>query len=439
MQGEGNNDLMTYVSALKQYVQRLTAASHPPTIIRRQRVLLRGLPYEVFAAFKRDAKRNPYSDYKTLVKALMVEALEPHVASQLRALKPGRQHTAMVTRSAAHRQQQPRPVESPRTQRMNELESILTTLVERQTFAPAADKSSRNCTATGKCSYGDRCRFEHVGGEKQRGNKPSRREDGKYCVFHCSSQHDTYECNKIREDPQLRAQLIALAQQSQQGEHDVNVTTTSNGYSQVFVTRAYFPQHILSAVHGQAPHIDRWCCDSASTTMATWDRAGCINIRPCRVVINGPNSSDNFVCNEMGDRELKVYNNETRAFETMLLTEVLISSHFPFHIFSEIVAFGKGSTCVKSFNNWRFSNAAGRPIFQCTQSLSESTQLYFINQQPTSKQFSLLTDIATTIETVDVNAATTAPAYVPAQPSLLFPHGDNYDIDSDSEPLTIFV
>ena len=195
MQGEGNNDLMTYVSALKQYVQRLTAASHPPTIIRRQRVLLRGLPYEVFAAFKRDAKRNPYSDYKTLVKALMVEALEPHVASQLRALKPGRQHTAMVTRSAAHRQQQPRPVESPRTQRMNELESILTTLVERQTFAPAADKSCRNFTATGKCSYGDRCKFEHVGGEKQRGNKRgrqdsgdgaskrSRREDGKSLVL----------------------------------------------------------------------------------------------------------------------------------------------------------------------------------------------------------------------------------------------------------------
>ena len=92
--------------------------------------------------------------------------------------------------------------------------------------------------------------------------------------------------------------------------------------------------------------IDRWCVDGAATAMGTYDRARCINIRDCAVQIIGANSSveaNSMICQEMGDVEIVTVDPASGQNMTMLLTGVLINEHFPFHIFSEIVAFEKGS------------------------------------------------------------------------------------------------
>ena len=95
---------------------------------------------------------------------------------------------------------------------------------------------------------------------------------------------------------------------------------------------------------------------------ATWDRSICFNIRTVDVQIFGSNSAvsaTDMVCKEMGDCDVKAYDVNTGAFTTIRLTNVLISPDFPFHLFSEVVAFDRGLSCVKFKNSWSFfSNAA---------------------------------------------------------------------------------
>jgi hypothetical protein len=131
-----------------------------------------------------------------------------------------------------------------------------------------------------------------------------------------------------------------------------------------------------------------WCVDGASTTFATFDRTRCFNIQPCSVSIFGPNADDNFLCTEVGDCHIDTYDKATGKTGRMLATNVLINTKFPFHIFSEIIAFEKHCTATKSLGSWQLFSPDSHPIFHASQRLLNKTsghsdvKLYFVDEKP---------------------------------------------------------
>ena len=89
MAGAGNNDIMTFLATLSNYIQRLETAGVTVEDGKKQSVLLEGLDQTIFEHFIADARRTPYKDYISLQKAVEEHAALPRVLQKLRALKPG--------------------------------------------------------------------------------------------------------------------------------------------------------------------------------------------------------------------------------------------------------------------------------------------------------------------------------------------------------------
>jgi hypothetical protein len=164
------------------------------------------------------------------------------------------------------------------------------------------------------------------------------------------------------------------------GAEDVSASTNATMPEFIFTTR-------------MSPcKIDQWCVDGAATSMAIYDRSRCFNIRKCNVQIFGSNSAveeGKMMCTEIGDTYLTAYDRDSGKSSTTHLTNVLISELFPFHIFSEIVAFDRGNTCIKAKNTWTFY-ANGAFVMHASQRLlndpslrgRSDSKLYWVDEKP---------------------------------------------------------
>jgi hypothetical protein len=411
MAGEGGNDLMTFLSVLAAYILRLEAVNLPPTQKRKMRVLLNGLDQDVFSNFISAADRAPYKDYAALQFAVESLAAKPRTAQLLRQLKPGLSEALHVTMASS------KGVKSPNTQRFDRIELMLATVVEQQvtkgrtrsgpSAAVKGKKPCYNMRDHGKCARGDACPFDH--GAAAGSKRVSASAGNQYCDVHGpASSHSTADCNLLLKNTRLKAILMAEAS-SKDGNGrpagaQIHATAagTDNGYSFIYMMRAVdvsgppaaaAMSQCIFTMRATATKIDLWCIDGASTTMATWDRARCFNIRKCSVQIFGSNSSDGagkLVCTEMGDTNITTYNKATGKRAVTLVTNVLISDAFPFHIFSEIVAFDRGNACTKTKDSWTFFNRDGGFVFNGSQRLlndpdfkdTGDSSLYWIDQAP---------------------------------------------------------
>ena len=408
MSVEGQNDIMTFLAVLTQYMRRLEAAGYPVRDAKAQRVLLNGLDQDIFASFITSCQRHPYDNYTQLQKALEETAANPRMMVKLKTLKPGNLQSALPTRASQQLQQGAAPALDARLDRV---EAILVSLA--QSRIPGTKKQIQKCYrfSKGQCSYGDKCRYEHTAPDSNnRSNQSTSNGHPKYCPLHKSSTHDASECNVLNNNPELKAALDKTAA-SDQRRVNTTMKDSPNGYSFMFPTRVSVPHHIL-AMRG-SPKIDMWCVDGAATTFATYDRTKCFNIRPCNVSIFGPNDKDSFSCTEMGDALISVINKSTGKIDDILATDVLINEAFPFHIFSEILAFEKHCTAVKSLGSWQFLTPNKDTLFHASQRLLKSgsthsdVKLYFIDEAPRTKP----TPIPSAVESVQIHAAVHTPSH----------------------------
>ena len=84
----------------------------------------------------------------------------------------------------------------------------------------------------------------------------------------------------------------------------------SMGAEDVAVSVAAEMPEFVFAARASPAKIDLWCVNDAATSMATWDRARCFNIRSCNVQIYGSNSAveeGKMVCSEIGDTYVTTY------------------------------------------------------------------------------------------------------------------------------------
>jgi hypothetical protein len=188
MAHEGKNDLMIYLSHLKRLMTRLAAAGHPISDKQGMSVLLAGLPQGIFEAFITISRRTPYATYSALQKALEADAATPHRLAQLRGLLPaGGGHIQQIYTAS----QVPASLAlAPRTlttdERLAKMEQLIMSMSDSKGGGDKAlsDENTvcKMFARTGKCAYGDKCRFTH----------------GEYCYYHKSPGHATHNCAVLK-------------------------------------------------------------------------------------------------------------------------------------------------------------------------------------------------------------------------------------------------
>ena len=141
------------------------------------------------------------------------------------------------------------------------------------------------------------------------------------------------------------------------------------------------PAHVLACT--DRPKIDKWAVDGCSTVHATYDRARCTNIRPKCTIISGADSGHQFTATEVGDCPIQMSSQDGKEL-TVLLTDVVISEHFPFHILSEIVIFDKMCTAKKKKGSWHFYKPDSSELFHASQHLlceepTHASSIYFVD------------------------------------------------------------
>ena len=402
MAEEGQNDLMVYMAAMDNYVARLDAADASPSEAKRMRCLLAGLNQIIFESLINDAEIAPFKSYALLQVAIMKRASRHITAAKLRALRPGQQ-SFNVTRTSAP---VPATTESKMEERLQRMERMMTAIAKKTMAEPPNKGLCFAFKNTGACNRGTSCPFAHVAGAARQ-----QRVTNLHCSVHGpNSSHTSLQCNALRKmnlDKAARAAEFTTTATQQ-----VRAATTENGYDFMFPMRAlpqpqhhfmytlrngitsaishFMPQYIMS-VRDTTPKINAWCIDSGATCFGTYDRKLCHNIRPCNTTIFGASAevdSGTMVCTEMGDLYLQAYIKQTGKTNNILLTDVLINAAFPFHIFSEIVAFDRGNTATKSKNEWSFHDQSGERSFNGSQKFINSLpmqnrsdkKLYFIDE-----------------------------------------------------------
>jgi hypothetical protein len=390
MAGEGGNDLMTYLSCLSRYMQRLSAAGEPVLDRKARRILLTGLNQEIFESFITARFDTPCANYALLEAKVQNWASQKSVLAKLDNLKPGhpRSEAAYSTRTAK--------TELSFEARMEAKIEAACVMMQKTAATsnsqlPVASQICENFLR-GHCRFGDKCGRVHDKNAKRpervvRQRAPT---DKMWCDYHNSPSHDTVSCRMHAKFEELHLE--------RQRVHTTRVAGTPGtelrGYQmspgpgdvdprhQIYVTQhsVQMPEYMFTM--RDEPRIDMWAVDGAATIMATYDRNKCFDIRPCKVSIVGADSHHNFVCTEMGSTIITV-RDQDRQTRTIQVNDVLISNSFPFHIFSEIVAFDKGATCSKAKGTWLFKGPTGKFLFHASQRLlgqSNSSKLYFIDE-----------------------------------------------------------
>ena len=413
MDGEGGNDVMLFLSAIAGYVRRLTAVNHPPSEQRKMRVLLTGLDQDIFDIFIGNVERVPFHTYMELQQAVKKCASGKRIADRLRALNPGQAESIHVTVPRAQ------PVKSPLDDRLDRLETIMVTMASQRggqrggkggrgkggnggMDQPKPRAACYNWRDNGACDRGDQCHFSHGASVAKPNGGGRGRHD---CLVHGEgATHPTSECHAVINNPRLKAVLQAASGRPSGQQIHATTAVFDDDSSFMYAMRAQpqcefpvptkvtMPESIFATCAASPGKIDSWCVDGAATAMGTWDRGLCINIRPCHVQIYGSNSSveaGKMICTEMGDANITTWNPHTGVYAKVVITNVLIHAAFPFHIFSEIVAFDRGNSCVKAKGSWTFRHA-GRFIMHCSQRLlhdpafkgRSDSKLYWIDEGP---------------------------------------------------------
>jgi hypothetical protein len=184
----------------------------------------------------------------------------------------------------------------------------------------------------------------------------------------------------VKRDPKLQE---AYAADINRQRAEINLLDHVN--EQEDFTSDYFNcvHHMMVMPTQAQARVDRWCCDGGSTAFATYDRKS-TNVKPCKVLIAGPDAEHkSFTCYEKGETNIVVTGPQGDAVK-LHIVDVLISSHFPFHIFSEIEALKQGATCYKEQGTWTFYDQGKQPLCTASQQLkaSRNLALYFIDQHP---------------------------------------------------------
>ena len=400
MKKDGQQDVMLYLAKLKQIKSRLAVAGHPLRDSKAMRVLIKGINQDVFKDFIRDVNRRPYSSFDELEQALLKEAAREEVLEALANLAPGRVQTTLTT-VAQSRTRSGKPFSPPTNEaRLDRIERILVSMAVDPASRNRGDKRTRNgdgkartdaCYdfAAGKCRRGKDCKYAHdegAGGQEP----PSKRQrpdrgTGKWCKIHATTGHNTSECNKGKANPAILAAYAGDMEQHDQRINNLRADIRSDLNSFTLQSEhAACTRHVL-ALPDLNEKIDRWCIDGASTCNATFNRANCRNIRPCKVLIQHADSRSSFYAYEMGDAPVAVKHKTTGKVGEHVMENTLISEHFPFHICSEIKVFeGTKATCTKEEGEWSFFRSDGNEMFTCRQPLlhdaKSATKLYFIDE-----------------------------------------------------------
>ena len=353
MEGQGQNEVARYISALHVFIRRLEAANYAPRDSKKQRILLNGLDQDIFQTFISNAERTPYSSYELLVKDLERFAQKPFMIKKLAQLKPGLPQSMMLTKVEQASTSEVLPAQAD--DRLSKIENILATLTASVAGSGKHTQDKPPCHAfqLGDCKFGDQCRYSHA------------KVKVFACPHHQSNGHTAAECRA--QNPDLAR--ISLTQAKFDATHFMMMTKAG-------------------ATCGRDRNL--WIMDGAATCCATWDPSICFDVTPCHIKVGGSNNSSFFTCTSRGKCFVTAYCPKTSSEKQILISDVLISDVFPSHILSEIVIFAKGCTATKSSKIWEFKKPDGSWLLDASQQVVGS-KLYYVNSKAPATEMALVT------------------------------------------------
>lgn len=263
---------------------------------------------------------------------------------------------------------------------------------------PQAEKHSPSTHGSGNINSAISFPAEPRSGTWDKISSPT---NGKYCLHHRTRGHNTAECNIILNSNKLRKVFHSPFTQARgHTPQTVNTTTAqprSKEIQRQSTSRALcFPRQLFTTP--SAPKLNHWCVlphkDSESTAAhCTYDREICTNIRSCNVDIFDLNSVLQFTVTEMGDTTISPLDKVTgRVIRRITATDVLISTFFPSHIFSESKLLKQNNcTKVQSQTSWQYFTPSGQALLHASQPFlngdqSRVAQLFFIEMAPANNK-----------------------------------------------------
>ena len=245
--------------------------------------------------------------------------------------------------------------------------------------APQMEKHSSSTKGSGNTDSDISISLAEPRAETLDKSSSTKKANDKYCLHHRTRGHNTAECNSILNS----TPRTLLAQERKQTLQTVDTTTKQPRIRgkeiqplRPFSARSLcLPSQFITTQ--SAPKLDQWCVrkDSESTAVhCTYDREICTNIRACNVDILDINSALQFTVKEMGDTAICTLDKATGRPIRTLLTDVLISTFFPFHILSEFKFFEKNCTSIQSLTSRQYLAPTGVILLHSSQQLLNGGQ-----------------------------------------------------------------
>ena len=286
--------------------------------------------------------------------------------------------------------------------------------------------------ALGKCTFGERCRFAHSSYEAKATpasdpTKPKETANQRHNVrcARCRRRgHTEAQCRKPKEPTTLvteagtdtGADAVESSDESAQAYIDRNpfvfVVTINNQTKRKPPAKiaTIAPQEskgsanqnliAISSCNKAAHHADDspsrphytlslktspeakggWIVDSGATTCATYDKSDCINIRDCNISVTA--AGCRFKVSLIGTAIVSALNTNGE-YETLNVTDCLISERFPYKLLSMQKFAAKGLTITMTGDSMTMANPTNNISF--TASKDAKSGLYFLNTAPQDK------------------------------------------------------
>ena len=306
------NDLQTFIANLKQKQARLTFLKEKVGDKEMVAILLKGLhpifqPLQVYFSIPGSIPAN-IDDATVIIRKF---ASTPIVQMELNRMKTGTNSQAVFN------------VSTPRNKGV-----------------------CKHYMTKGSCSYGDKCKFQHLngnnGGSKSNGNTSGNgntssgnggpKNNGINSTFckRCKSKHPFGEC-KLRAAAQETTLIIA--EEPPNKLDDTEEADVEDGRSGVMQNYELYMLTISETVLTSVAQKRKteWLLDSGATVSATYNEKDCFEVQNCNIQVKAAGVS--FEVYKKGKARITTLDEQGNLC-TLLLRECLISDKFPYKLLS---------------------------------------------------------------------------------------------------------
>jgi hypothetical protein len=307
MAREGGGDLQTFIAYIKTKQNKLQALGDPLKETELVGIFLNGLTsifHPVVVVLRGVADALPKTLDDAIDKARKFAAQPAVAAELLRAKTSTSQHLFPVIPARV------------------------------QPSSTTTSKSTCKSFALGKCKFGERCKFKHIGVPMKYSRGPSRdrQEAIRTCNFCGKTGHSARRCiNKFlsetpKQTPPKQNNFTTALLATCEGPKEPILSK-----EEALETKELEFSFVLSEDKKRSFRDLHWVIDSGATCSATFSMEDCVDVQPCSILINGAGGS--FTVHRKGTAKFSIVNQKGEPC-SVSIENTLISDKFPYRLWA---------------------------------------------------------------------------------------------------------